>query len=65
MQSFTTTHTLVLYAWRGLDQQYGFPFDSYQLETTFIALDDATNATMPILGLLIVSSTDNFTPTVR
>ena len=65
LQSFTTTHTLVLYAWRGLDQQYGFPFDGYQLETTFLAFDDTTNASVPILGLRIISSTDNFTPLLR
>ncbi|GJE87179.1 hypothetical protein PsYK624_032620 [Phanerochaete sordida] len=65
MQSFSTTHLLVIYAWRGLDQQYGFPFDGYQLETTFLALASSSNTTLPILGLRPISSTDNFSPALR
>lgn len=65
MQTFTTTHLLVLYAWRGLDQQYGFPFDGYQLDTTFVALNSSTNESLPILGLRPISSTNNFNPYVR
>lgn len=65
MESFTTTHLLVLYAWRGLDQQYGFPFDGYQLDTTFLAVSPNTNDSVPILGLRPISSTNNFNPTLR
>lgn len=64
MQSFTTTHLLVLYAWRGLDQQYGYPFDGYQLDTTFLALSPS-NESVPILGLRPISSTNNFHPALR
>lgn len=65
MQAFTTTHLLVLYAWRGLDQQYGFPFDGYQLGTTISARDSSTNASLPLLGVRPISSTNNFNPALR
>ncbi|PSR94043.1 hypothetical protein PHLCEN_2v4471 [Hermanssonia centrifuga] len=65
MQGFTTTHLLVLYAWKGLDQQYGYPFDGYQLDTTFTAIDHETNQSLPILVLRAIDATDNFFPTLR
>ena len=62
MFGFSTSHLLVLYAWRGLDQPYGYPFDGYQLDTMFVALDANTNESLPILALLPISATNNFRP---
>lgn len=62
MQGFTTNHFFVLYAWRGLDQVYGYPFDGYQLDTMFVALDANTNQSIPILGAFPISCTNNFWP---
>ncbi|EIN07272.1 hypothetical protein PUNSTDRAFT_144789 [Punctularia strigosozonata HHB-11173 SS5] len=44
------------------DQQSAFPFDRYDLETTFMTKDHNTNETLPILSLVAVDSTQNFAP---
>ncbi|CAL1704825.1 unnamed protein product [Somion occarium] len=59
VHAFESTGRLVLYAWKGLDQEFAYPFDGYQMETTFIARDSDTGQTLPILGARIVSSTNN------
>ena len=59
VHAFETQGRLVLYAWKGLDQEFAYPFDGYQMETTFVARDHDTNQALPILGARITSSTNN------
>lgn len=62
MNEFQTTHILEISSWNGLDQQYAYPFDTYFLDTSFIAINSDTNASIPILSLSPVDSTNNFAP---
>lgn len=56
---FETQGRLVLYSWKGLDQEFAYPFDGYQMEVTFVARDHDTSDALPILGARIISSTNN------
>jgi hypothetical protein len=47
-------------SWRGLDQQYAYPFDIYYLESGLLALHRDTNASVPILDIDPVDSVANF-----
>lgn len=62
MNEFQTTHLLEITVWKGLDQQYSYPFETYYLSTNFIALSSDTNASLPILSLSPLDSTDSFWP---
>lgn len=64
LNEFQTTHILEITAWNGLDQQYAYPFDTYFLNTGFVAINSDTNASIPILSLSPVDSTNNFSPYV-
>lgn len=59
VHAFETEGRLVLYSWKGLDQEFAYPFDGYQMEVTFLARDHDTNQALPILGARIISSTNN------
>ncbi|KAI0082697.1 hypothetical protein K474DRAFT_1767480 [Panus rudis PR-1116 ss-1] len=65
IHTFQTQELLVLYAWKGLDQQFAYPFDGYQMETSFIARNSDTQEILPILAIRIVSSTDNMDTKIR
>ncbi|PSS06876.1 hypothetical protein PHLCEN_2v3504 [Hermanssonia centrifuga] len=56
------THLIEIASWHGLDPQYAYPFDTYVVDTTFLALNSDTNQSLPILDLSPADSTDNFTP---
>lgn len=59
VHAFETQGRLVLYSWKGLDQEFAYPFDGYQMETTFVVRNHDTNQALPILGARITSSTNN------
>jgi hypothetical protein len=44
------------------DAQFNFPFDSYVLQTVFIAVDSTTNNSVPIIRLTPVDSGQSFAP---
>ncbi|THG95069.1 hypothetical protein EW026_g6511 [Hermanssonia centrifuga] len=56
------THLIEIASWHGLDPQYAYPFDTYVVDTSFLALNSDTNQSLPILDLSPADSTDNFTP---
>lgn len=60
LNEFQTTHLLYISAWNGLDQQYAYPFDTYFLDTSFIAFDSNTNQSYDILSLSPIDSTNSF-----
>ncbi|KAI0341745.1 hypothetical protein BDW22DRAFT_1429858 [Trametopsis cervina] len=62
LNEFQTTHILEITSWNGLDQQYAYPFDTYFLDTSFIARNSDSNASLPILTLNPIDSTNNFSP---
>ncbi|EKM55382.1 uncharacterized protein PHACADRAFT_93717, partial [Phanerochaete carnosa HHB-10118-sp] len=65
LNQFQTTHLIELSSWNGLDQQYTYPFDTYYLDSSIIALSSDTNESLPLLTYHPVDSTDNFAPSVE
>lgn len=61
INEFPTTHVLEVIDWRGVDQIYAYPFDTYYLDTSIIALN-GNNKEASLLDIIPVDSTDNFTP---
>ncbi|PSR77114.1 hypothetical protein PHLCEN_2v8059 [Hermanssonia centrifuga] len=64
INEFQTTHLLEVSAWHGLDQQYAYPFDTYFLDTSIVALDSDAQKSFHIISLKPVDSTNNFFPYV-
>ncbi|KAG8908251.1 Endochitinase 1 [Tulasnella sp. 403] len=66
-QTLTTTHQFSIrpaaYNWRSNTQAY--PFDTYVVFTTFLAIDPATNSSRKILGLSMTGTVPNFSVTMR
>ena len=50
---------------RLFEQQYFYPFEVYQLRTTFVAFNTATNTSLPIVSLAFSDSVNNFQPQVN
>ncbi|KAG8908250.1 hypothetical protein FRB99_008315 [Tulasnella sp. 403] len=61
-QTLTTVHQFSIrpsaYNWRSNSQAY--PFDTYTVFTTFLAIDPATNSSRKILGLSMTGTVPNF-----
>ncbi|KAI0743838.1 hypothetical protein C8Q80DRAFT_1183424 [Daedaleopsis nitida] len=57
-----TVHLLEVTAWYGQDQQYAYPFDTYELDTFFRALTPDSGIGVPILFLRIADATNSFVP---
>lgn len=64
INEFQTTHLIEISSWNGLDQQYGYPFDTYYLGSSVTARRSDTNESLPILTYHPVDSTNNFAPYV-
>lgn len=64
MNQFQTNHLIEISSWNGLDQQYAYPFDTYFLDSSVIALDSSTNESLPLLTYYPVDVTNNFSPYV-
>ncbi|PSR77115.1 hypothetical protein PHLCEN_2v8060 [Hermanssonia centrifuga] len=62
LNEIQATHFIEISSWNGLDQQYAYPFDTYIVDTSFVALASDTNQSLPILSLSPADSTDNFSP---
>ncbi len=62
LNEIQATHFIEISSWNGLDQQYAYPFDTYIVDTSFVALSSDTNQSLPIIALSPADSTDNFSP---
>lgn len=62
INEFQTSHVLEVIDWNGLDQLFAYPFDTYYLDTSIVALDADINTSTPLLSVSPVDSTDGFTP---
>ncbi|KAI0743839.1 hypothetical protein C8Q80DRAFT_1183428, partial [Daedaleopsis nitida] len=60
-----TVHLLEVTAWYGQDQQYAYPFDTYELDTFFRALTPDSGIDVPILFLRIADATNSFVATLE
>ena len=65
LNQFQTTHLIEISSWNGLDQQYAYPFDTYFLDSSVIALNSDTNESLPVLAYYPVDVTNNFSPYVQ
>ncbi|KIP09502.1 hypothetical protein PHLGIDRAFT_18603 [Phlebiopsis gigantea 11061_1 CR5-6] len=65
LNQFQTTHLIEISSWNGLDQQYAYPFDTYFLDSSVVALNPNTNESLPVLAYYPVDVTNNFSPYVQ